>query len=67
MVCPITHTDKRVPVQIKLDARTKPHGVILCEQVKALDLKKRGAVFLEKAPPDIIGDAVDMIFSFIEM
>ena len=67
MVCPITNTDRNIPIQIKLDNRTKTKGVIMCEQVKALDLSKRNATFLEKAPADIISDAVDMIFSFIEI
>jgi mRNA interferase MazF len=67
MVCPITNTDRNIPIQIKLDNRTKTKGVIMCEQVKALDLSKRNANFLEKAPADIISDAVDMIFSFIEI
>ena len=67
MVCPITNTDRDIPIQIKLDNRTKTKGVIMCEQVKALDLSKRNANFLEKAPADIISDAVDMIFSFIEI
>ena len=48
----------------KLCNRTKTKGVIMCEQVKALDLSKRNATFLEKAPADIISDAVDMIFVY---
>jgi len=67
MVCPITHTNKNIPVQIALDNRTKTTGVIMCEQIKALDLSKRCATFLEKAPADIIADVVDMVFSFIEI
>jgi len=67
MVCPITSTDRELSLQIKLDSRTKTQGVIMCEQVKALDLTKRNAQFIEKVPPDIIGDVVDMVYSFVEM
>jgi mRNA interferase MazF len=67
MVCPITNTDKGVPVRVRLDNRTKTTGVIMCEQVKALDLTKRHAVFVEKAPPNIVSEVVDMIYSFIEI
>ena len=67
MVCPITSTNRNFPAHIELDNRTVTHGVIMCEQVKALDLSRRNAQFLEKAPPDIVGDVVDMVFSFIEM
>lgn len=67
MVCPITNTNKNIPVQIKLDNRMKTTGVIVYEQIKALDLSKRKATFLERAPADIIDDVVDMVYSFIEI
>ena len=67
IVCPITSTDRELSLQVKLDSRTKTQGVIMCEQVKALDLTKRNAQFIESAPPDIIGDVVDMVYSFVEM
>ena len=67
IVCPITNTNKNLPIQIKLDNRTKTTGVIMCEQIKAIDLAKRKATFLEKAPADIVGDVVYMVYSFVEM
>lgn len=67
LVCPITNTDRNIPIQIRLDSRTKTTGVIMCEQVKALDLIKRNAEFEEKAPSDITADVVDMVYSFIEI
>lgn len=66
IVCPITNTDRNIPIQVKLDNRTKTTGVIMCEQVKALDIKKRNAEFIEKAPVDIIAEVVDLVYSFIE-
>ena len=67
IVCPITNTDKNIPIQVKLDGRTKTTGVIMCEQLKALDISKRNAVFIEKAPPEIIAEVIDLVFSFIEI
>jgi len=67
MVCPITNTKRGFPAHVALDGRTKTQGEIMCEQVKALDLTKRNARFVEQAPPDIISDVVDMIYSFIEL
>jgi len=67
IVCPITNTNRGLPIHIMLDARTRTTGVIMCEQVKALDLSKRNAKFLEKAPQDIIDELVDMVFSFFEI
>jgi mRNA interferase MazF len=67
IVCPITSTDRNNPIQIRLDERTKTQGIIMCDQVKSLDLYRRNAKFLEKAPPDIIFQVVDMVYSFIEI
>ena len=58
MVCPITHTDR---------GRTKTDGVIMCDQARMLDLSSRRASFEEKAPADILAEAVDIISGIIEM
>ena len=67
MVCPITHTDRGHPFHIRLDSRTKTDGVILCDQARMLDLNSRSAGFVEKAPTDIVAEAVDMIIGFVEI
>ena len=67
MVCPITHTDRNHPFHVRLDERTKTDGVILCDQARMLDLQSRNASFEEKAPDDIVADAVDLIIGFVEI
>jgi mRNA interferase MazF len=67
MVCPITHTDREHPFHVKLDSRTKTAGVILCDQCRMLDLNSRQATFVEKAPDDLLAEAVDLIQGFIEI
>ena len=67
MVCPITHTDRGHPFHVRLDGRTKTDGVVLCDQARMLDLASRGASFAEKAPGDIVAEAVDLIVGFVEM
>ena len=64
MVCPITHTDRSHPFHVRLDDRTKTDGVIMCDQAIMLDLQSRNASFEEKAPDDIVADAVDLIIGF---
>ena len=64
MVCPITHTDRSHPFHVRLDDRTKTDGVIMCDQARMLDLQSRNASFEEKAPDDIVADAVDLIIGF---
>ena len=67
LVCPITNTAKDYPLHVKLDERTKTTGVIMCEQVKALDIYARNISFIEKVPGDIIEDAVDILIGIVEM
>ncbi|MGD9567224.1 MAG: type II toxin-antitoxin system PemK/MazF family toxin [Sedimentibacter sp.] len=67
IVCPITNTDRSFPLHVKLDDRTKTTGVIMCEQIKSLDIYARGASFYEKAPNDIIEEVVDIVLGFIEV
>jgi len=67
MVCPITHTDRNSPFQLRLDHRTKTDGVVMCDQARMLDLNSRRASFEEKSPADILAEAVDLIAGFIEI
>lgn len=67
MVCPITHTDRGHPFHIRLDQRTKTDGVVMCDQARMLDLNSRMASFVEKAPADILTEAVDLITAMIEI
>ena len=67
MICPITHTDRDHPFHIRLDSSTKTAGVIMCDQARMLDLNSRRAAFEEKAPAEIVAEAVDLIHSFIEI
>lgn len=66
LVCPITNTNKGFPLHVELDTRTKTTGVIMCEQVKALDIKARNGIFFEKVPKDILEEVIDILIGFIE-
>ena len=67
MLCPITNTGKSIPMQVRLDNRTKTSGVIMCDQAKILDLQSRNAEFMEKAPYDIILEITDIIGGIVEI
>lgn len=67
MVCPITNTQRNYPLHVALDARTKTTGVIMCEQVKSLDLNARNATFFERIPADILAEVLDILNGFIEI
>jgi len=66
LVCPITSTNRAFPLHVALDSRTTTSGVIMCEQVKSLDVIARNATFFERVPQDILREVVDIIVSFVE-
>jgi len=65
MVCPITNQNKGHLFHIALDDRTVTTGMVLSDQVRALDLSKRRSVFKEKAPSDLVDRVVALIASFM--
>jgi mRNA interferase MazF len=67
IVCPITNRDKEHPFHIKLDDRTKTSGVILCDQVRTLDINARNFEYIENVAGDILLDVLDIINGFIEI
>ena len=67
MVCPITNTDRDLELHVRLDGSTKTSGVILCDQAKILDTRKRDAEFIEKAPDNIIFEVTDIISGIVEI
>ena len=66
LVCPITSNSRGFPLHVSLDDRTKTRGVIMCEQVKSLDVNARNATFFERVPQDILAGVVDIVVSFVE-
>jgi mRNA interferase MazF len=67
LVCPVTNTDRNIAIHIKLDDRTTTTGVVMTDQVKALDLTARNAKFVEKLPNDILFEICDIISGFTEI
>ena len=66
MVCPITNTDRNSPSHVRLDSRTRTKGVIMCDQVRTVDVSARNGEYVEKAPEDIVAEVVDQVISFVE-
>ncbi|SDZ96346.1 mRNA interferase MazF [Oribacterium sp. KHPX15] len=61
IILPITTKQKSYPLEVELDKRTKTQGVVLCFQIRTVDLVKRGAIFIEKAPADIVDTCNDYL------
>jgi len=66
IVCPITNTNKPFPLHVVLDSRTKTTGVVLCEQLKTVDLESRQYIFVEKMPNDLLNEIIAIVLSQIE-
>lgn len=67
IVCPVTDTSDHFPLHIPLDSRTVTTGAVLCEHVKALDLKARPCKVVEQLPKDLLDKVVGIVFSEIEI
>ena len=66
IVCPITNTDKNHPLYVKLNKETKTKGVILCDQIKTMDIKFRNFKYLENISEKELGEVIDIVYSTIE-
>lgn len=64
IVCPITNTDREFPLHVPLDERTETTGVIMCEQIKSLDIAARNASFKETLPTDLLEEILDIVNGF---
>ncbi len=54
IVLPITSHKKNYPLEVVLDSRTATQGVVMCFQIRTVDLVTRGATLIEKAPADLV-------------
>lgn len=48
-------------------AGTKAVGVLLCHQIRALDIKARGGRFSEKAPGFIVDEVLAKVAAFLDL
>ena len=61
IILPITSKEKSYPLEVELDKRTMTQGVVLCFQIRTVDLKNRKAKVIEKAPIDIVNTCNDYL------
>lgn len=64
IVCPITNTNRKSSLHIKLPPYLKTTGFIMCEQLKSLDVAARGARFFEQIPHNILTEVLNVINLF---
>jgi mRNA interferase MazF len=61
IVCPITNTFRNIPFHIKVPENSSLSGYIMVEQIKSVDYKSRNVKFIEKAPQEIINEALAIL------
>ena len=58
LVCPITNTIKGWKFEVILSQEMKTSGIVLTDQIRALDWQERKAKFIEKATREVIEEAL---------
>jgi mRNA interferase MazF len=61
LICPITSRKKGYPFEVGLPQGFAVQGVVLADQIKAIDWKARAVRFAAKCPPDVVADVVARI------
>jgi mRNA interferase MazF len=59
--CPITNTDRKVPLHIKVTDRSSLTGFVMCDQVKSLDFRARRMKLIEAAPRELVDDVLSIL------
>jgi mRNA interferase MazF len=62
--CPVTSQEKGYPFEVKVSEK-KIEGVVLADQVKSLDWKKREAEFITKAPEIVVDEVTELLKTLI--
>ncbi len=64
LVCPITSRKKGWPFEVELPAQMQTHGVVLVDQLRAVDCSARRAIFVEEARPELIDEVLARLRRF---
>ncbi len=66
IVCPITNTDRGIPFHLPVPTSSSLTGFVMVEQVKSLDYIARNVLFVEKAPLQLVEDAIAVVNACIK-
>jgi len=66
LVCPITSRVKGYPFEVALPAGLEATGVILCDQIKSLDWRARGATRLGAVPSPVMEEVTARILALVD-
>ena len=66
LVCPITNQKKGYPFEVDVEGTKKTTGVILADQIKSLDWKKRNAKVVDSVSLDCLNKTKELIQVIID-
>ena len=61
MACPITNTFRNFPFHVKIPDESSLTGYIMIEQLKSVDYTSRHVKFVEKAPPAVLNEVLNIL------
>lgn len=67
LVCPITNRKKGYPFEVPLPVGARVSGVILADHIKSIDWNERHAVFIERAPLEIVSDVLKRLLPLLNV
>lgn len=65
LVCPITSRQKGWPFEVELPAQLQTSGVVLVDQLRAVDCSARLAVFVEEAPSEFVNEVLALLETLV--
>jgi mRNA interferase MazF len=66
VICPITKTDRNCPLHVPLSGISTT-GFVMCDQIKAIDLKARDYKIVESVNDDTLWEVIDIICGYVEI
>ncbi len=61
MACPVTNTNYQNPFRIKIPETSSLSGFVMVDQIKSIDYNSRKAKFIEKAPVELLNEALAIL------
>jgi mRNA interferase MazF len=65
LFCPITSKEKGYPFEVKINAGDKIRGVVLSDQIKSLDWRKRNAKYITGINEKVMNEVVERVLLLI--
>ena len=66
IVCPITNTDRQSPLHVRLEGFSTS-GFVMCDQVRAIDIRVRNYTLIESVDEDTIWEVCDIVQGSVDV